>query len=173
MHMHSYVATLEKVSGEKMKRLQHVKALSPIVSTLILIVAALVGATLIYRYFTTASLIATTKPELVIEDASYNPASQTLFMSIRNMGLVTVQGIEIHVICSDDTEVIIPSPSTTILSPADIDLTQVKLNPGDTLTVLVRFLSTTCIAQQVYLVYGTPSSPQQYVSKPITVIVYG
>jgi len=156
-----------------MRSPQRVKALSPIVSTLILIAAALVGAALIYKYFTTASLIATTKPELMVEDASYNPASQTLFMSIRNMGLVTVQGVEIHVICSDGTEITVPSSSATILSPADVDLTQIKLNPGDTLTILAQFPSTTCVAQQVYLVYGVPGSPQQYVSKPTTVIIYG
>jgi len=156
-----------------MKELQRVKALSPIVSTLILIAAALIGAAVIYRYFTTASLIATTKPELVIEDASYNPASQTLFMSIRNMGLITVQGVEIHIMCSDGTEITIPGSSATLLSPSEIDLTQVKLNPGDTLTILVQLSSTTCVAQQAYLVYGVPGSQQQYVSKPITVIVYG
>ena len=152
---------------------QRVKALSPIVSTLILIAAALVGAALVYKYFTTASLIATTKPELTVEDVSYNPASQTLFMSIRNIGLVTVQGIEIHVMCSDGSEITIPSPSATILSPASIDLAQTRLSPGDTLTLLAQFSSTACIAQQVYLVYGVPGSSRQYVSKPTTVIIYG
>ncbi|HIC86679.1 MAG TPA: hypothetical protein EYP03_00135 [Aquificae bacterium] len=109
----------------------------------------------------------------MIEDASYNPASQTLFMSIRNMGLITVQGVEIHIMCSDGTEITIPGSSATLLSPSEIDLTQVKLNPGDTLTILVQLSSTTCVAQQAYLVYGVPGSQQQYVSKPITVIVYG
>jgi len=158
---------------KNMRSPQQVKALSPIVSTLILIAATLVGAALVYKYFTTASLIATTKPELTVEDASYNPVSQTLFMSIRNMGLVTVQGIEIHVMCSDGSEITIPSSNATILSPVNVDLAQIKLSPGDTLTILARFSSTACIAQQVYLVYGVPGSPRQHVSKPTTVIIYG
>ena len=141
--------------------MRRVKGLSPIIATLILIAAALIGAAMVYRYFVTASYVVTNKPELVVEDASYNPTSSTLYLRLSNSGMTTV----------NITNVVVKGTGGATCTVNATSILYKLLSPSDTLTALLTV--TGCQPSYMYVEYKVPGKNYVYVTRPVPVLIYG
>lgn len=149
------------MQGEMNAPSRRVRGLSPIIATLILIAAALIGAAMVYRYFVTASYVVTNKPELVVEDASYNPTSYTLYLRLSNSGMTTV----------NITGIVVKGAGGTACTVNATSLIGRVLSPSDTLTAIITV--TGCQPSYMYVEYKVPGRSYTYVTRPVPVLIYG
>ena len=76
------------------------RGLSPILSTMILLSAALIAGLLLYTYFTNTMKGMTSAPNIAIVQASYYPSIDMLYIKVRNYGgaPVDVNGSSVKVV---------------------------------------------------------------------------
>ncbi len=101
------------------------RGLSPIVSTLILLIAAVVGGIIVYNYFMKAMSTMTGKPTIIVNSAEiasvdYTTNTTVLMLSLTNMGPSQVTLKHINFLCG--SSIIGTAPEKTV----------VKVPPGGT-----------------------------------------
>ncbi len=100
------------------------RALSPIVSAIILIVAAIIGGTLAYQYFLNTMTAMVSKPNIVVDEALLYTVLNKLFIRVSNMGMTPVTLEKATVLC-DNTQ------------PLTVSLGGFELRPGKSITLNV------------------------------------
>ncbi len=125
------------------------RGLEPIVAAVLLIVVAVIGAVLIYLWFTGYVTKATSQAEsmatsekLKIEAASLSASTSTATLYIRNLGGDTVKLVHAYVLKPGS---ISPVCSQSLASPVTID-------PGEMETTSVTFATCTLNAGHDYVI---------------------
>ncbi len=98
----------------------HVRGLSPILSTMILLSAALIAGILLYTYFTNTMRGMANAPNVAVEQAAYYPSVGLLYVKIRNYGgaPVDINNSKINVIVDNATcSYVIICSKTAMLKP--------------------------------------------------------
>jgi flagellin-like protein len=98
------------------------KALSPIISAVILIVAAIIGGTLAYQYFIATMASMVSKPNVVVDEAIAYTTLNTIFVKVSNMGMTPAKLKELTIYCDSNR-------------PQVIALGSIELRPGKTVTL--------------------------------------
>ncbi len=105
------------------------RALSPIISAMILIVAAVVGGMLAYQYFMNTLSTMVMKPHVTIDEATLYTLANMVYIKVSNMGGTPVKVNTINVLCNATTIIGSSSPDAS-LEPGKTTVFKVSLNPG-------------------------------------------
>ncbi len=136
------------------------KALSPIVSAVILIVAAIIGGTLAYQYFISTMTSMVSKPNVVVDEALAYTVLNKMFVKVSNMGMTPVKLDSIVVYCDAS-------------APQRLALGSVELRPGKSVTLNVTIDGQTiagCSRVFVSVTYSAPNFGSDS-TRPVEVIV--
>ncbi len=105
MFLHLNIKT--KNNGEKSMR-----ALSPILSAVILIMATVAAGIIVYQYFIGTVKGMTTKPMVYVNNAQYMDSIKRIFVTIYNSGPKTITIQSANIICKNNAELTINTTAT-------------------------------------------------------------
>ncbi len=115
------------------------RALSPLLSAVILIMATVAAGIIVYQYFIGAVKGMTTKPMVYVSNAQYMDAIKRVFVTVYNSGPKTIVIKSANIVCKNGSEITINTTS--------------RINVGESKTLSIPVSSTTCIPSYIILNY--------------------
>ncbi len=114
------------------------RALSPIVSVVILVIAAIIGGTLVYQYFLTTMAALIAKPNIVIDEAFLYTSLNRLYVKVSNLGTTPVKVVGVNFYCGEAS--VFREVTPTLLKPGDSVSLEVTL-PVETVECKTMYVS--------------------------------
>jgi len=115
------------------------RALSPILSAVILIMATVAAGIIVYQYFIGTVKSMTTKPMVYVNNVQYLDAIKRVFVTVYNSGPKTVTISSATILCKDNSE-------TTVNLDTTIGVSQSK-------TISIPVSNSSCIPAYIILNY--------------------
>ena len=147
--MLQHVETYLLRHGEKSMR-----ALSPILSAVILIMATVAAGIIVYQYFIGTVKGMTTKPMVYVNNAQYMDSIKRIFITVYNSGPKTITVQSVNIVCKDNTELTINTTAT--------------VGVGQSKTLSLPLTNQSCIPVYVILNYKD-STGKTFSTSPVEV----
>ncbi len=130
------------------------RALSPILSAVILIMATVAAGIIVYQYFIGTVKGMTTKPMVYVNNAQYMDSIKRIFITVYNSGPKTITVQSVNIVCKDNTELTINTTAT--------------VGVGQSKTLSLPLTNQSCIPVYVILNYKD-STGKTFSTSPVEV----